>query len=372
MRIENPFNTEITNNFNIDEFHSNDKELSEIIEYTKKTHNEDLLNLCEKMFYSMQNGISIEQYLFTAKELYKKIKYENLIKQYQERIASIKELEIKLKEEISRQDSLLKTLNKLKESHLKDQEELDKMEKYLKAKELFLEPTKDDKEETSIDDFLDDDVTDYSYTADNQEEDKKDDITLLLLADNLTLNFDSFEEKKLDNNMIYLNYKLKDNTSYNSIVDTDLNLMVTDINKIIADDKKLQSTKYKRETINLIGDVLNDIKGYYKYKEYVRYYYNSFKNNLNEALDYEKHKKLLFKLTKHITSILENISYYLSIDNINFKELDECYHFSNNDSIIISKLLDSSKDSVPISTKDVLYSIYDKELLDTMDTKTLK
>ena len=364
MRVDAPFDIEdvkdeILNkkeieDFDIDKFESDDKELSEIIEYTKKTHHKDLLNLCERMYYSIKNGIRIDQYVYTAKEIYKEIKKDNQLDKYSKKTSIIKELEKKLKEEINRQDELKNNIKTLKEKQELSIDSISKPIDRLEELEIIEEPTDD----------YDDEVINLSLAKD----DDNPNIDLLLLDNDITKDFVNFEEKELDEDTLYLEYQTEENKKYTSIVDTNIDKLVDNINNIYTTAEKMKASKDRNEIIDLFNDTLNDIKTYYKYKEYVRYYYNGYKDNLEEGEDYENHKELLSDLSDKINIIINSMRHYLNINSIGYTELNDKYNFDDNTSTLVHKILDESLFQ-SIYNNDVLKTIYNKELVSNTTLK---
>ena len=127
-------------------------------------------------------------------------------------------------------------------------------------------------------------------------------------------------------------------------------------------------SKDRNEIIDLFNDTLNDIKTYYKYKEYVRYYYNGYKDNLEEGEDYENHKELLSDLSDKINIIINSMRHYLNINSIGYTELNDKYNFDDNTSTLVHKILDESLFQ-SIYNNDVLKTIYNKELISNTTLK---
>lgn len=343
MESNNSFDTIYVDN--LESLKPNDKDLIEVIKYAKRTHNEQLSNLCEKIYYSIKNGVKYDIYLLSAQEIISELKIKERTKKMQDKISEIKILEKELKEAIAEQEQFKNAVKRVKETYKKDQEQYEKDKAYLMAKKKEAEEREKAKED-------EDAVYDLSSSYTKLEEDTN--INLALLDDDITKDFNSFEDKELDEGHIIIKYIL-DNKIYTSIVDTNLDSLIEDINKIYKDEKIIKNNNPEQGKTISINDIVKDIETYYKYKEYVRYYYNSYKNNLDQAIDYKEHIKLLNDLTSKINNIIANEKNIPALDT----------NLDNTKAIIIQKL----KNDSPINTDDVLQSIYGKEQLNITNTK---
>ena len=292
MRLES-YEVREVSEFDIDTFESDDKDVNELIKIARNTREKHLIRCLENVYECMKNGMDYHFYIDFAKAMVKK----GTSRKFEDRIARIKELKSLLEESKKRTDLIRETLSEM--GNVEEAEDIDEIEEDIDN----IEEVEEVEEVEEIEEDIDSEYEEF-----------------YLLDDDLDKGIVDFETENVDNNKLLVRYNLPTGKIYDSITDISANYLIGDINKIFLLNKLVSNGTYDKDNQALQRDIIRCIEVYYKYKEFVRYYYHYNKKDIVNNTQFRKHKELLSNLTLSLKSLINYLKNTKVIDLDDFDD----------------------------------------------------